>query len=613
MTLNIKTSQRVTGINGAAGIAGAEGSSLQRNGGSGTDGKAGSRGILSLSGTTFQGDSGGDTIILQRNALGGQGGVGGSGGGGKDSQSTGTTIVTETPDNSSNTTTIVWDTPGNGGAGGRGGAGGAATVRFGSLNVLFAGGLASPNLLSLQGDAQGGVGGQGSSSGSGGTGGSSMTSRDTSKIRQASGNLVTFTRALNQQGTPAGLSPEGASGGVGGGANLRFNDIQVSGENVEVVLGGTASGGGGANGGGSFNETRFPGSTGMRGNDGGRGGAAGKAVADVRRLDIGSTKRLKLSIQLTAVGQRGGGGGQAGGAGFGKVENSFFTNGAGTMDITSTYAAAGNGGAGGAGGAAVVRVLDSRITGSEGADSVSISLSATGGVGGLGSLVGPAVANSSQVINSGAITQTITTIGTPAGLKGIDGITGLATVEMKGNRIPLGDGDDTLSMFLFSSASSRVTVSGNKLDGGRGRDTLVLGNGRAGEPAATIDVANGTLRLGSTPVLNTLRGFEVFTATSAADRIIDGGGNQEYRGGFGLDRYTFSAGFTGNDVIRDFNAEDQIVFSGFGSPLDSLDDLRNNATPDPSSGGTRITTSDSSSVVLAGFDISSLKSEMFSF
>jgi hypothetical protein len=142
---------------------------------------------------------------------------------------------------------------------------------------------------------------------------------------------------------------------------------------------------------------------------------------------------------------------------------------------------------------------------------------------------------------------------------------------------------------------------------------LVLGNGRAGEPAATIDVANGNLRLGITPVLNTLTGFEVFNATGAADRIIDGGGNQEYRGGFGLDRYTFSAEFTGNDVIRDFNAEDRIFFSGFGSPLDSIDDLRNNATPDPSSGGTLIATSGSSSVLLAGVAKDSLTPAMFSF
>lgn len=610
MTLNINTSQRVTGINGAAGIAGAKWSSLQRNGGSGTDGKAGSTGTLNLTGTTFQGDSGGDTIILQRTAQGGQGGVGGSGGGGKDSQSTGTSIVTQTPDNSSDTRTIIWDTPGNGGAGGRGGAGGAATVQFGSLKVLFAGGLASPNLLFLQGDAQGGSGGQGSSSGSGGTGGSSITSRETSTIRQASGKLVTFTRALNQQGTTAGLSPAGASGGVGGGANLRFNDIQVSGENVDVTIGGTATGGGGASGGGSFNETRFPGSTGMRGNDGGRGGAGGAALADVQRLVIGSTKRLKLSIQLSAIGQRGGGGGQAGAAGFGKVENSFFTNGAGTMQVNSTYAAAGNGGAGGAGSVALVRMLDSTITGSEGADAVSISLSATGGVGGPGSLVGPAVANSSQVINSGAITQTYTTTGTPAGLKGIDGITGLATVEIKGNSLLLGDGDDTLSVILFSSTSSRVTVSGNRFDGGRGRDTLVLGNGRAGEPAATIDVATGTLRLGSTPILNTLTGFEVFTATGAADRIIDGGGNQEYRGGNGADRYTFSAGFAGNDVISDFTAGDQIVFSGFGSRFRSITDVRNATTQ--TIGGALITTSGSSSVLLAGFS-ASLTSAMFSF
>jgi hypothetical protein len=239
--------------------------------------------------------------------------------------------------------------------------------------------------------------------------------------------------------------------------------------------------------------------------------------------------------------------------------------GVGSCQNTTTYAAAGKGGNAGN---ATTRLVSSTINGTEQADSLTLGLSATGGRGGPGGRGGSAVASQSSTSGDPNFVSTSTTVGTTAGLKGNDGITGLATLEVRGN-------------------------------------------GSAGERAATIDVANGTLRLDSTPVLNTLRGFEVFTATDAADRIIDGGGNQEYRGGNGTDRYTFSAGHAGNDVIGDFSAADRIVYSGFGSPLDSIADVLNATTQ--TSGGAQITTSGSSSALLAGFAKASLTSAMVSF
>jgi hypothetical protein len=601
MPLNINDTQRVTGTDGTPGTAGTQGNSGQRDGGNATAGAAGSPSSLSLTGITFQGDPGGDRIVHEWSADGGRGGSGGGlGGSGANAEPTLSSISGP----SSFTQNAVYDSPGDGGAGGRGGAGGAAAVRFGSLTVDFAGGLAAQNSLRLWGQARGGYGGSAGNGGSPGNSNWTGTSENSTSTSPPN-----FSSIYSQQGTAGGVAPNGAAGGAGSRGTVSFTDIQVSGENGSIGLFGTAAGG--AGGSGSNGVRGGSGSVGQPGSRGGNGGNASTALAEVARLRLNVTRGLNLSIQLTATGQSGGRGGDGGEAGFGRVINSTRINGVGSSLDTITYAEAGEGGNGGNGGNATARLVDSTISGTEQADFLTLGLSASGGLGGAGGRGGNAVASQSSTTGNPDFFQTSTTVGTLAGLKGSDGITGLATVEVSGNNIALGDSDDFLSLTLLASGRSRVTVSGNSFDGGLGRDTLVLGNGRAGERAATIDVANRTLRLGSTPVLNTLTGFEVFTATGAADRIIDGGGNQEYRGGDGSDRYTFSAGFAGIDVIRDFSAADRIVFSGFGSPLDSFADVFNATTQ--TSGGALITTIGSSSILLAGFAKASLTSAMFSF
>lgn len=601
MTLNINTSQRVTGTDGTAGINGTRGSSSQRNGGNGRAGTAGTAKSLSLTGISFQGDAGGDLIRHDWFAEGGRGAAGGSGGSGASAEATLSTI------NGPNSTTqnAVYDNPGNGGAGGGAGAGGAAAVRFGSLNVDFAGGLTAQNSLRLWGEARGGYGGN-----AGGSDGPGSSNWRGDLVSSTSTSTQNFSRIYRQLGTPGGVAPNGVTGGAGSAGTVSFTDIQVRGENADIGLFGTALGG--AGGGGSGGVRGGSGSVGQPGSRGGNGGNANLALAEVTRLQVNATRGLNLSIQLSATGQSGGQGGGGGEAGFGLVINNTSTNGVGSSLDTTTYAAAGNGGNGGNGGRATARLVGSTINGTDQADSLTLGLSAFGGLGGAGGFGGSAVASQSSTSGGPDFVITSTIVGTSAGLKGIDGITGRATVEVSGNSIALGDGNDYLSLTLFASGPSTVTVSGNSFDGGDGRDSLFLGNVRAGERAATINVANGTLSLGSTPILNTFRGFEAFTATSAADRIIDGGGNQEYSGGFGSDRYTFSAQFAGHDVIHDFSAEDRIVFSGFGNPLNSFADVLSKATRDLGSNGTLITTSSSSSVLLIGFS-GPLTTAMFSF
>jgi hypothetical protein len=239
-----------------------------------------------------------------------------------------------------------------------------------------------------------------------------------------------------------------------------------------------------------------------------------------------------------------------------------------------------------------------------------MGLWAEGGVGGQGGQGSGAVASWSQTWLSPSEEEfTLTSQGVlPAGLAGRDGLTGQAWVEMGNNKVLLAEGDDTLSL-LAVGPSRRVRVAGNVFDGGAGQDTLVLGNGSVGEEAVEIDVANQRLIIagGSSSML----GFEGFTATSAADRIIDGGGNQAYWGGDGADQYTFTAGLAGRDVIWDFSAADRIVFAGFGKQFNTFAEVT--AATTQTGGGALISHPKGQEILLAGVSATPLTTAQFSF
>jgi len=309
------------------------------------------------------------------------------------------------------------------------------------------------------------------------------------------------------------------------------------------------------------------------------------------------------------VGQAGGPGGQGADGGLNLAEMAALrlqTVSGGlslSIDLAAVGGQGGMGGDGGNGGSAGARLVESTVLGGTASDTVSMSLFAQGGGGCQGGQGSNAVASGSQTWLSPSEEFTLTSQGLPAGLAGRDGLTGQAWVEMRNNKIVLAEGDDTLSLSLLAvGANRRLRVTGNVFDGGAGRDTLVLGNGSVGEDAVEIDVANQ--RLISAGGSSSMLGFEVFTATSAADRIIDGGRHQEYRGGEGADQYTFTAGLAGRDVIWDFSAADRIVLAGFGKPLDTFAEVL--AATTQTAGGALITFDRAHTALLAGVATSSL-------
>lgn len=551
MPLNITNAQTATGADGAHGSGGTQGNSSQRRGGAGSAGQVGGVARQLFASQSFQGDAGGDEISLGQTAVGGSGGYGGIGGNGFDSSWTQTS--------SSPTTIMVSDAPGNGGNSGAGGAGGVADVSYQALTFLLGAAQQGSNRVQLSGSASGGRGYWSSYAGNGGR------SENWSGTWFTANSSGTWSDTYTQQAAPGGLAGNGGRGGNGGMASVRFSGLAVAGDNLDVqlhaqALGGTGSSGGSGGRGGN-------GLVGQAGGAGGRGGDGGLALAEVRDLAVETTGgTLALAITLTARGQWGGSGGSGGGGGSARSSNSHIVGGSGTSVDITTYAAPGPGGAGGSGGAATAMLLNSVVRGSQGRDEVSVNLRAEGGAGGQGA-AGPAAGASSSHswINNG-VAYTHTVNGAPAGRPGRDGLTGMVNLVCSGNTFELGEGDDSLSLSLLAVGPQRkLSVGNNVFDGGLGRDTLVLGNGSVDKVGVEIDVANERLSFGDGGSgSNTLRGFEVFTATGGNDRIIDGAGDHDYRGGAGKDRYTFTAGLPGKDVIRDFSRDDRLVFAGFG-------------------------------------------------
>ena len=552
MPLNITNAQTASGADGAHGSGGTQGNSSQRRGGAGSAGQVGGVARQLFASQSFQGDAGGDQINLGQTAVAGNGGYGGIGGNGFDSSWTRT---------SSSPTTTIWvsDAPGNGGNSGAGGAGGVADVSYQALTFLLGAAQQGSNRVQLSGSATGGSGYWSSYAGNGGR------SENWSGTWFTANSSGTWSDTYTQQAAPGGLAGNGGRGGNGGMASVRFSGLAVAGDNLDVqlnaqALGGTGSGGGAGGRGGN-------GLVGQPGGAGGRGGDGGLALAEVRDLAVETTGgTLALAITLTARGQWGGSGGSGGGGGSARSSNSHIVGGSGTSVDITTYAAPGPGGAGGSGGAATAMLLNSVVRGNQGGDQVNVNLRAQGGAGGTGA-AGPAAeaSSSSSWINNG-VAHTHTTNRAPAGLPGRDGLTGMVNLVCSGNTFELGEGDDLLTLSLLAPGPLRkLSVANNVFDGGLGWDTLVLGNGNVGEESVLIDVANQRLSFGAgISARNTLLGFEGFTATGGNDRIIDGAGDHDYRGGAGKDQYTFTAGLAGKDVIRDFSKDDRLVFAGFG-------------------------------------------------
>lgn len=593
MPLSITRQPQVTASNGAAGPNGAAGATPGADGADATAGGNGRAAAFLGGPETFTGDDGNDSVYLFARATGGTGGLGGLGGGGALPAST--VVINQTPSLLERIQTYT--AAGDGGDGGDGGRGGAASAIYSGLLMNLAGGS---DTVSIRADAYGGFGNFGGAAGSGANGAGNSFGETYQGPSTNPGASVLRSVTIGAPGALPGLAGDGGAGGKGTAA---IRDVDIEAATVSVALGVYAYGrpgyaGGNASSGGV-------GTTGAPGADGGKGGNGGAALAEVTGLDVSTTGRLTLTVDIRAEGGNAGNG-ASGAAGNYAYAYAGRTDNTGSTSLTSyTYAAHGEGGDGGAGGRAEARFADSAIAAGAENDSVTVFMAAQAGLGGKGGN-GYAATASSTTVNGG---HTTTITGTPASLAGLDGRNGAGGIVIQNVGFDLGAGNDSLVFDLRPASGARVTASGSRLDGGAGTDTLALGAAASG-PAAVVDLLAGTLRLGAGTVANTLTGFEIFVGSLRNDRFIDGAGDQRYNGNGGADRFDFRPGH-GDDTVLGFAAGDTLRLLGFGSSLNSFAEVQ--AVTTQTAQGALIDTGGGTSILLQGVAAASLAADMFGF
>jgi hypothetical protein len=603
MPLSINDSETLFGRFGARGSDGSNGTSIAPDGTAGGAGRPGRVAALTRTGQGFTGDAGDDRVQIGLAAEGGAGGGGGRGGAGAFARSD--TVFLFGPTSDFTSTTYVGS--GEGGSGGRGGNGGAAEVGLSALVLDLASVPGGLDRVLLQAQATGGSGNIGGSGGAGGSSGS-----NSAFVLQFGAAPDLYTRTTESTGSAGGETGNAGAHGRGARSLVAFDDVTVTGATLTLQVSGLAGGGTGATGTLPFaNGTGVPVADGRPGGDGGSGGAA---IAQVTDLDVSATDALELFVVLSAVGGFGGAGGTGARAVAASTSTGIALNGIGGETTTDTFARAGSGGDGGAGGAATTVLAGSAVTGSTGDDLVLIDLRAMGGLGGTGGGGGTGAAGSTVTGGSPDYTVTRIVIGTPDGRAGSDGALGDARIVLTDTSITLGEGDDSLGLLLAIALAGTPTfdVARNAFDGGRGTDTLSIGNSFSdGQPDVVFNVHAGIVRAGG-GAGNTMTGFEAFAGGTGADRFIDGVGHHAYRGGPGADHFAFAAGRDGDDTVWDVErGEDVIRFRGFGPVLNDFADVLAAATQ--VAGGVLIRTSATSSVLLSGVQIADLAANDFVF
>jgi len=459
---------------------------------------------------------------------------------------------------------------GEDGAGGNGGeAGGNATVRASGYDVAL-GNPGSPlrDAASLEITALAGGGGSG---GAGEAGGDSAFESDLTVVEDGSGLVVDGVADTTGSG---GAGGGGGSGGPGGAALAELVDYGSSATaamDVTLVLeatgGAGASGGaGGAGGIGAFDADLTDGRDGGEGGAGGAGGRGGDATARAKDiLGLASTD-MGWTIVARATGGAGGVGGAGGTPGTNQTSvTEEVTGGAEPFFVTNIDTGrdiGGNGRKGGNGGDARAEISDVNLD--PAGDDPSVNLirleaAATGGAGGAGGLASTEI-GIDEAAEGGGITTT-----SHAGVAGLDGVAGArgsATIAFLNNTVVLSGGEDTLQLAAYFDGGVHVLAfSGNTFIGGSGDDALDL-TGFHGF-GARVDVAAGTLSFDGGPA-NAMFEFEDFYGTENADTFIDGAGAQVYFGGSGADVFIFAPGHS-QDSLQDFTqGQDLMDLSAFG-------------------------------------------------
>lgn len=323
--------------------------------------------------------------------------------------------------------------------------------------------------------------------------------------------------------------------------------------------------------------------TGGNGAGGTAGGAGGGAAALINGAGAatGVPDQIAQDLFTLNLATLGGDGGDAsaGAGGRGGAATSVVQawNSAATADMTLTFnieARGGDGGdgatgAGGDGGAAEAR-FDFLSTFASGGMNAIIDVMAIGGAGG-GSTGGAAGAGGDATAEITAIRfgsyapdndDTLVRLEATA-TGGAGGTRGDATIIITNNVIELATGNDTLALATyFDGATHTLTFVTNEFYGQSGTDMLDL-SGIYGGFGATVDLRTNSLKLGDSPS-NLMQEFEHFIGTESADRFVDAGDPQVYRGGSGDDVFVFAPG-GGHDSISDFaQGEDLLDVEAYG-------------------------------------------------
>ncbi len=316
------------------------------------------------------------------------------------------------------------------------------------------------------------------------------------------------------------------------------------------------------------------GGNGADGNAGGAGGDAAALIADISAR-TGVPDQITQDLITVNLATQGGNGGDAavaaGGRGGDAVSAVQFWDNAFTADTTVTFniqATGGDGGdgvagAGGDGGAADARFNFFSSFASGGVNAI-FDVVAIGGAGGA-STGAAAGAGGSAIAEVGGISfglyapdndDTLVRIEATA-TGGAGGTRGDATIIIENNLVSLSAGRDTLSLATyFDGATHTLVFSGNEFYGDDGIDVLDL-SGVYGGFGATVDLVTQVLKLGDSAP-NVINGFEHFTGTESADRFIDAGDPQVYRGGSGDDVFVFAPG-GGHDSLSDFTQGEDLI------------------------------------------------------
>lgn len=400
----------------------------------------------------------------------------------------------------------------------------------------------------------------------------------------------------------------GGIGGAGGFASASVHDAvfhlgaaRTAPDKVEL----TVRADGGLGGDGGFGGSRLGGTI---AGPGGAGGAGGSAHSSLSTVSVETVGRLDLKVNVTAMGATGGYGG-----------------GGGWIWRASDDRAAG--GSGGAGGSAVAEIQGVRVA-SGLASSVTANVSAWGADGqegfdpmhrGAGGYGIARLAESEFRLGSAADTLSLVAVANRGAGETLEQ-DGKARIEIVGNHVSLGAGNDVLRIGANIVQSSYRTdlyealdgnagnfvFEGNVFDGGAGKDIVDLTLlQRAG---VTVDLVSEMLFIAGSPG-NSLSGFEVFRGTGNSDVFIDGAGNQTYFGNSGSDQFIFRPGH-GTDTIH-WDPHDLIDLRDFGPALDSYADVA--PLLSATGGMVRLATPDGGNLLLSGTSIAGLTAEHFRF